>query len=148
MRRAFWYAQATTGWLLLFVALSGAIGLVIQFRALEIGFGCIKSPEAFGILSWDCQNRLMKNSLDIVLGWPRVAITCVSLFVALAQHGIIVHEIRPILNGLTFLFVSIPFMLVIWFGMAYWRQKQQAIGVSALLLLLAEIIFLAEKALF
>jgi hypothetical protein len=146
MRRAFRYGQATIGWLLLFVAVSGAIGLVIQLLAIKIGLSCSSHPETFGLLSWDCPNGLIKNSLNIALGWPRVAIVIPSLFLSLVQHGINTRDIRAVLNGFPFLIASIPFVLTVWAGSRYWWKTQKAIGASAILLLFGELIVLAEMA--
>ncbi len=66
--------QATTGWFLLSVVASGAIGIFLHLQKIEIGLGCTNSIEAFDLLGWSCRNALPDSVFNIGLGGPRLAI--------------------------------------------------------------------------
>lgn len=145
MRRLLRYGYAAIGWLLVYLAVGGALGFAVT-RPHQAGPSCVPFLSMFGAIETTCSNEWANLLWFIAIGIPRLLIIPSGLMFALLKAGFIARDGRMALDAIPFVLASIPVLLLIWCGRNYWWNRQRVVAWIATMSIVLEIALLGSLA--
>ena len=141
VRLALRCGQVASGWLLVYVALVGT-AVLASAQHYQYEPSCYPYFSADGVVETSCRHDWMNTAWSIGVGLPWFLTLFPALGFGLAKVSIVQGDWRYAANGLPFLLVSAPILLLIWSGGLYWWKQWRPVALVSLALIFANIIAL------
>jgi hypothetical protein len=111
MTRGFRIVHALSGWIVLYLAVGGCIGMLIR-QPYQAAPSCFPATSIFGVIQSSCPYEAVNVFWFVIAGLPRLLIICPALVFALLKAAISSGVWRWALGAAMWLLYSIPLLLL------------------------------------
>jgi len=137
--------HALSGWLLIYVAVGGALGFGVWLPYTEEP-SCLPFRQVFGLITSSCPVQAVNLFWDATIGVPRFLLIFPGIAFAMFRVGLLTSMHSRLLDGFWFLLLSLPLALLLWAGMRYWLRRRRAVAWIAVAAIGLQIVWIGLSA--